>query len=43
MRGESEVWAEVSPGWSCDHLDSMARTTSVDPLHRFQSDRDGDR
>jgi len=41
----SEVWAEVSPGRSCDRLDSMTRTTSVDPLHRFRSggDRDGDR
>jgi len=41
----SEVWAEVSPGWSCDQLDSTTRTTSIDPLRRFRSggDRDGDR
>jgi len=40
-----QVWAEVSPGWSCDQLDSTTRTMSVDPLRRFQSggDRDGDR
>jgi len=36
--------AEVSPGQSCDRLDSTTRTTSVDPLRRFRSggDRDGD-
>jgi len=39
----SEVWAEVSLGWSCDRLDSTTRTTSVDPLHRFRSSGDGDR
>jgi len=39
----SEVWAEVSLGRSCDRLDSMTRTTSIDPLHRFWSGGDGDR
>jgi len=38
----SEVWAEVSPGRSCDQLDSTTRTTSIDPLHRFRSSGDGD-
>ena len=39
----SEVWAEVSPGWSCNRLDSTTRTMSIDPLCRFWSGGDGDR
>ena len=34
--------AEVSPGRSCDRLDSTTRTMSIDPLRRFQSGGDGD-
>jgi len=38
----SEIWAEVSPGRSCDQLDSTTKTTSIDPLRRFRSGGDGD-
>jgi len=43
--GQKRMRAEVSPGRSCDRLDSTTRTTSVDPLCRFRSggDRDRDR
>jgi len=41
-RERSEFWAEVSPGWSCNQLDSTTRTMSIGSLCRFWSDGDGD-